>query len=135
MIATPVDIPHLVAMAGKFYAKSGFAFEFCEHATAAVFGELIETDAAYVGIVDNGMICGIISPVLFGPSWTYAQELLWWSEGGHGLKLLADFEDWARDNNANEVRMGSLDNLKPADTILTRRGYSRAEISYSKELN
>lgn len=129
--ATQGDIPALLEMGRVFHAESGMAFRFDERAVEDFLGRMIESDGAVVLMTDRGGIGGVLTPAYCDPAWVYAVELFWWARGD-GLALLREFERWAQQAGAAEVRMTSLAALPRADRILRRVGYAPAEVSYSK---
>lgn len=130
--ATATDLPHIVAMGRKFHAASGMPMAFDAEAFGGFVNNMLASDTCCFFVTDGGMICGALSPAYCNPAWVMAVELMWWAEDGQGLGLLSAFEDWARDRGASEVRMTSLHALKPAERILSRRGYAPIELSHTK---
>lgn len=120
-------------MTEVFHAASGMPFAFDRAAMAEVLARLIASDDATVLMTQRGLIGGMLNTAYCAPSWVYAVEMFWWSQGD-GLALLRAFEEWAQQAGANEIRMTSLAALPRADRILRHVGYSPAEISYSKVL-
>jgi GNAT superfamily N-acetyltransferase len=70
-----------------------------------------------------------------------AQEMFWFVDADHRggmapIRLLKNFEDWARSRGASRVHMAHLLELQP-DKIrdfYERRGYKAVEVVYSKDL-
>ena len=129
--ASHEDIPRLVAMGQKFHGMSGQAAPFDPDAVAGLLGQMIDSPAAVVLASDDGVIGGALSPAYCAPQWLMAVELFWWAERG-GLRLLSEFEKWAQEIGAHEVRMTSLSAYPRAAEILSRRGYAASEISHTK---
>lgn len=125
-------MPHLLVMAEKFHNAAKLPFEIDLTALETALLGMMENGCVLV--TDGGAIGGIMGAAWTAPEWKYAVELFWWAEDGAGLKLLRGFEDWAREQNAREVRMTSLAHLKRANTVLERSGYAHAENSYGKAL-
>lgn len=129
--ATPADIPTLVEMGRRFHEGARQPFGYDEDAAALFAQGLVNSPAGCALISETGMILGVLSPAYCRPNWQMAVEMAWWAERG-GLALLRGFEEWAVKQGASEVRMTSLAALPRADRLLTRLGYSPAEISYRK---
>lgn len=129
--ATEGDIPVLIERLRRFHGASGLASRFDPDASAGFLRGIIA--AGVVLISDRGCIGGVIAPHWCSPSWRMAVEMFWHADGD-GMALLRGFEDWAREQGADEVRMTSLASLPRADRILRARGYAPAEISYSRGL-
>lgn len=134
--ATKADLPDLMAMGARFHAASGLPGKYDEEACAAFVGALMDAPAGVVFRSDAGLIMGMISPGYCTPDWRMAVELAWWSEDGAGRALLSRFEEWARDNGANEMRLTSIAGLndRRMARLFGMAGYSPAEISYRKVL-
>ena len=94
----------------------------------------MNSDESILLVSDQGMIGGVLSPAYCDPSWIQAIELFWWAEDGQGGELMSEFEKWAFSKGASEVRMSSIEHLGKANQILTSKGYSIRELSYSKVL-
>jgi len=125
------DIPELVGWGSRFHAISGMAAPFDAAAVAALLGQLIDAEAGVILTSGRGAIGGVLSPAYCAPAWVMAVEMFWWAEAD-GLRLLRAFEDWGRENGANEIRMTSLAAQPRAAEILARRGYAPAEVSHTK---
>tara|TARA_Y100000310_G_scaffold333569_1_gene411383 strand:- start:323 stop:721 length:399 start_codon:yes stop_codon:yes gene_type:complete len=123
------DIPALVEMAERFHGASAMPFEFSAEKLTELFRGLIASGAVFK--TDKGFIAGTLAPAYAG-DWLVAIEMMWWAEDRQGLSLLRKFEEWAKEQGADEVRMTSLAQMPEAGTILSRRGYEAAEISHRK---
>jgi hypothetical protein len=129
--ATSDDIPRIVDMCREFHAASGLPMEFDPAGMASFAARMIESPDMVIIVSDDGLIGGLLMPAYCAPNWKIAGELFWWAKGS-GLQLLSAFEQWGRDNGANEVRMTTLSALQRADAILLARGYANVETSYTK---
>ncbi len=129
--ATVDDVPFLVEMGHKFHAAAQLPFPAEQGAVETAIRQMIEQGVVFV--TERGAIGGMLSRAWINPAWVYAAEFFWWAEDGKGRALLRAFEEWARDNGANEIRMSALDHI-PARKILERAGYSCREISLGKVL-
>lgn len=125
------DIPQLLAWGARFHAMAAPGPGFNSDAVAALLAQLIEADHGAVLMHDHGVIGGVLNPAYCDPAWLMAVEVFWWAERD-GLALLRAFEDWARDNGAQEVRTCSFAALPRAGAVLQRKGYASIEISYQK---
>ena len=129
--ATGADVPQLVAWFYDFHRAANARFPFDPEYSAEFMHGLI--DGGVVLTNGRGMIGGMIVPVFCSPAWRQAHELFWWAESG-GIGLLRAFEDWAKGEGAQEVRMSSLASLPRAGAILRRKGYAASETNFSKVL-
>ena len=130
--ATAEDIPQLVAMGRKFRAASKSPIPFSEESARQFISNLIKSPDGFAMRSKSGMIMGVLSPAYFNTKWVMAVELAWWAEDRSGVTLLCEFEKWANERNADEVRMTTLSSIEGPERILARRGYAPAEISYQK---
>lgn len=87
-----------------------------------------------------GMIAGLIAPCFFNWGVT-ATELVWWLEpeyrrGSAGLWLEDGFEGWAKHIGCKYVSMVALEDgmAKLLGRHYTRRGYTKTENTYVKEI-
>lgn len=117
-------------MGRRFHAASGVPCGFDEDAFTAIMGRCNDQGGLFV--TDKGFMAGLLTPSLICPGWVMAVELAWWSEDRKGIRLLHMFEEWARGNGANEIRMTTLSALPKAGAIMERVGYSSTEVSWSK---
>lgn len=117
-------------MGRRFHQASAAPFGFVDEAFLAVMDKCAEAGGLFQ--TEGGFLAGMIVPTMCDPNWKMAVELAWWAEDRQGLRLLGDFEKWARKNGANEIRMTTLAALPAADSIMHRRGYKPAETSWTK---
>ena len=69
-----------------------------------------------------------------------ATEMFWFvmdGRRGEGMKLLYEFESWAKANGCKSMRMMYLSNVMSEDVkaVYKRRGYREVETAYEKEIN
>lgn len=127
--ATLDDLPTLIERMDRFHASARLPSQFDPAATQAFLTACITQGAVFV--TDRGCIGGMLAPHWCDPSHVMAVEMFWHADG-EGLALLGQFERWAREVGASEVRMTSLASLPRADRLLKAKGYAPCEISYSK---
>lgn len=131
--ATLDDIPQLLAMGQRFADLAGLVdhvgYEPAD--MAETFRLLIEGHVIFMG--EAGALGAMAGPHPFNHSHIIAQELFWWSEGREGLRLLAAFEDWARER-CHSIRMITLEAVEPDRTarIYERRGFVPLERGFIK---
>ena len=128
------DLTECLLMGEKFHTMGRVSGTYDVDAVASLLDNLMNSDESILLVSDHGMIGGVLSPSYCDPSWIQAIELFWWSEDGRGGELMAEFEKWAFSKGASEVRMSSIEHLGKANQILTSKGYSIRELSYSKVL-
>lgn len=81
-------------------------------------------------MTEGGFLAGVLVPAWFNQNHLIGVELAWWSESGKGFALLDQFEQWARDAGATDVRLSTLS--ERARKALKRRGYKPAEFGLVK---
>jgi len=93
-------------------------------------------DRGVIFVSQDGVIAGVLSPAYAAPSHIMAVELFWSAEDGHGRELLCAFEAWAKDNDADEVRMTAVVGHRggAVGRLLQARGYTPVEVSYGKAI-
>ena len=122
--------PDLIDMGRRFFAATGHPATFDAEAFSALLGRM-EADPGSVLLTSRkGMLGGSLAPCWCAPTWITAVEFFWWSEDGHGLRLLRRFERWAREMGANEIRMTTLAKLPDAERAM--RGYERTETAWTR---
>lgn len=130
--ATREDIPLILDMGERFFRKAwGDGFD--RKATMDFVGGMID-GAGVVFLSPKGMIGGILCPVYCAPTKVQAVELWWWARDGYGRDLLREFEKWAWDSGADEVRMSCIQHVKgeAVAKALTKAGYEPCEVSFRK---
>lgn len=120
----------LIDMGRRFHEATGHPSSFCADAFNAALDQIEAGGGLFTS--ERGMIGGILAPMWCAPGWLSAVELFWWAEDGQGLRLLRRFEQWAREQGAQEVRMTTLAAMPDAERAL--RGYERTETSWTRIL-
>jgi len=126
-LATQDDVERIVDMSEALvYAISG-PLEVDRARTRENVLLLIANPNAVIFVTDGGFIAGIIQPTIISPR-PVAQEVGWYATDKSGVRLLRTFEKWAASKGVNMVKAstGGMD--------LSRLGYSRAEIAWTKEI-
>lgn len=133
--ATLDDIPALLEMGERFAAKAKLAdhvgYDSANMETTFAFMVNDENYCLLIG--EAGAIGGAKAPHPFNYSHWIAQELFWWSEGREGLRLLAAFEEWARET-CHSLRMITLEAVEPerVGRIYEKQGFAPLEHGYIK---
>lgn len=85
-----------------------------------------------------GALAGIVAPMWCAPDIKCAAELAWWMKPGHrtgmtAVRMVRDFEKWAKQQNATHTVMSSIPALgSRASALIGRLGYTAVETSYVK---
>ena len=90
--------------------------------TARTVAGLIESDDGLVLVSPGGFIAAALVQTIINPT-RIAQELGWYATDGSGLRLLRQFEAWARQRGATLVQLST----GACGPDLSRLGYRRAE--------
>lgn len=137
--ARPGDIPSMVRMAGLFIAASGTDLPFDPvYVDNSIRAHMVRPHALSlvldVGGEARGMLCAAAARSPLAPI-TIADELVWWIDvecrGRAAMKMLREYEAWARRMGCVRVGMSALPNTHIAK-IYERMGYAPAEVHYSK---
>lgn len=82
----------------------------------------------FLSMIDDTILMGIITPVLYNQSYLIARDIFWYSEKPtkNGLKVLQEFEQWAKDKGANAVMKETNSNSpESVPRVYQRLGYKR----------
>ena len=138
--ATAADIPALVTLGVQFLTTSEYAPHCPPDAGAitAMFETVIPRGGVFVAEQDGqvvGMIGLLIAPHLYSGQ-LVANELFWFvdpeARGTAGLRLLAQAEQWARDQGA--VRLHMVAPNGRVGRLYRRRGFRFLEAEFGKAL-
>lgn len=121
-------------MALRCRESSGALGEAAPGQIRAALAGMIDKDGMTVLRSEKGMLAGFLMPAWDAPGWMMAVEFIWWAEDGQWMPLLRRFEEWAREQGADEVRIASK--LQPDSEriarVFGRAGYEAREICYRK---
>lgn len=138
------ELPLAVDGGYEFFDEGKMPGGFKPEAFIANWTRLIDNGhGAILGSWEGEQLTGVIGAVLAPDLWNgqlMAVECLWYVRAqyrGHGMKLLLEFEKWAKEKGAVRTAMIHLERLQPeALAILYKRmGYEKIETHYVKELN
>ena len=101
-IATSADIPALLKMGRAFHLAAQPEWPWSAEGFADTLDEFIEV--GFVAITGGGFIAGMLAPMPLNPEWLVAHEILWFAEDGSGARLQGAFRDWAKDQQADEIK-------------------------------
>ena len=139
------ELEAVADLAGEFYSSTRFLRVFDKARFVQLWTGFIEAGtgvifAIYDGDKVGGAIAGIIYPEAYSGE-DIAQEFFWFIRSEYrgtirSIKLYHEFEAWAREKGASEVRMGHLADLMP-DSVASfyrRLGFEEVETNYVKRL-
>lgn len=142
---TLADVPEIVRMSAAFYPTTHYA-QWCdmdEETVADLASSLIENHIFFVAEDGDrlvGMVGLFIIPFMFNRQATSAGEVVWWvdpeARGSRvAASLLQAVEGACRDAGADRIQMVHMPNSPPqAAALYEKLGYSRSEISYTKDI-
>jgi hypothetical protein len=134
-LATPDDLPRLMAIAVEFWALSPWSsmVDMDDVAVCGLLEKAIQEGSCFVG--ERGVIFGFMGPVWAAPEHKIAVELAWWG-AGEGQELLSAFENWAKSEGAIGVQMSTLgaSHDDKSEEKLIDAGYRISERGFFKRL-
>ena len=137
-MATPEDIPAIVALGKKFHGMSPHRDmgEFDEAGIARMLAFMIESPQSVVLVNGTGVIGATYAPIYFCPSQWMCEENYWYADAG-GAELLDGLIEHARGWGATHICLSTLENRmsRVIDRLLTRKGFTPVERRYIKELS
>jgi hypothetical protein len=135
--ASEKDVPDLCEMAREFYGMSPFADRLFSPAGTKRYIEAIIADRnSVIFRTDDGAIGGTCEPLPFSVS-IMARELFWFAPGtGDGIRLLQQYEKWAKSHGANLIKMSAMINdrvdAEKVSRVLKRFDYEFVEYGLMK---
>lgn len=140
----PWELADTVPLAGEFHAAAKLGGEFDSGIfidTMASLGESGRLGAIGLFCGDNlvGVLLGMIARH-FLTDHLIAQEIMWWvtpdaRNGSHGIRMVAEFEKWAKEFGASAVIMASFvetDGDDRLSAIYEHREYRKVETHFFK---
>ncbi|WP_149343232.1 GNAT family N-acetyltransferase [Neorhizobium sp. P12A] len=132
----------VLTMAKAFHAASGLPFQFsAPHADALFRSSLTDPDRACLVYDVSGIARGVLAAQAGAHQFAaikVASEIMWWidpnNRGSVALKMLAAYEDWARDRGCAFAAMVGLGSDPAVGALYERRGYQPAERHFMKSL-
>lgn len=143
--ASLADAALLSGLGRQFFAESRFSnfVEYDQQATRGFIEQMIANGVVLLalrGLDVVGFLGGCISGPWFAPRARIATEYAWWVHPEVrgtpiALRLLREFEAWAKGQGADLVNLTSLALIdSPATNILLRQGYDLVEQAHVKRL-
>lgn len=140
-LASRSDVDRCVKLIRESHDFAGFDFPFIENYARALFFRHISNDDAVCIVLElKGVVEGLLlaahSPHPFGAG-KIARETLWYiskaGRGGHAIKMLRKYEEWARSHECDIISMASLVS-NDVSKIYERLGYKPLEVHFTKAL-
>ena len=138
--ATTEDLPKLLNLAQEFYASSEFLEGFNLNIFVANWSNFINNDIGVIWILNefDGILGAVKYPDINSGE-LVATEFFWFvspDKRGDGIKLLREFEKWAKEVGCKKIFMVYLMDSMPEEmkSVYKRYGYKPMEVHYVKEL-
>jgi GNAT superfamily N-acetyltransferase len=142
--ATPEDLGRVEKCAREFYSSSRHLKRFDLETFRKTWLSLFASDCGVIFLVcdDSDDILGALGAVAYpdpNSGELVAVEFFWFIRKGcrgKGLELYRRFEQWARDRNCLQIRMGYLVDLmaEKHQRVYRRLGFEPIEVTYAKTL-
>ncbi len=144
-LLNPDEVSLCIEGGKSFFDEGNMPGGFDPDHFAKAWGSIIQTGrGSIIGSFEGETIAGalgaILCPNLFNRR-QFAVESFWYvlpefRNSLHGIRLLREYERWARDKGLDDAFMIHLENLQPERLkgIYERFGYSLIETNYHKRL-
>lgn len=132
----------ILSMVKRFHVESGVGLDFSPAMAMATIDRVLGDDDALALVFEidgklRGVFAAIIHPHFFSIE-RCAQELVWWVEpayrGRGAVKMLAEYEVWARSKGCHAVNMVGLGTDPVTTRLYERHGYTAQERHFLKRL-
>ena len=140
--ATYSDRVAILAMVRRFHAESGAGLAFSAALARQTIDRVLadENSLALVLEMDGGLR-GIFAATIHQHFFSLelcAQELVWWVDpsyrGRGAVKMLADYEAWARSKGCHAINMVGLGGDPATTRLYERHGFTAQERHFLKRL-
>jgi GNAT superfamily N-acetyltransferase len=139
------DLVRLLPLAEEFYAASQFLKKFDAERFIATWTRLLSERTGVIFLLEqDGIVTGALGGVVYPEPYSgdlVATEFFWFvtesARGGRGgIQLYREFESWARERGAAEIRMVHLLDLMPAkvERFYKHCGFEPIEVHFVKGL-
>lgn len=135
--ATKSDRIAVVELLRQSHAAAGFDYPFDVVRAVALFDAHMSNG---VVIVIGEIPCGVLMAQCFDHPFgagKWAKETVWFvnenNRGASSIKMLAEYEKWAREMGCVKIGMASLE-TNDVSAIYNRLGYSVAETHFVKDI-
>jgi len=141
--ASEDDIFDILILAREFSRESPVTHKWDKEKTEHfILSAITNTNTTIFVLEEGGEIVGAIIGLLnemYMSQTLVATELAWFVSkeyrGKKGsLMLMTTFENWAKENGANYTCMGDIHGITTLEKLYTKKGYSKCETTYMKEV-
>ncbi len=141
--ASEEDIFDILILAREFSRESPVTHKWDKEKTEHFILSAITNTNTTIFVLEEGSeivgaIIGLLNEMYMSQT-LVATELAWFVSkeyrGKKGsLMLMTTFENWAKKNGANYTCMGDIHGITTLEKLYTKKGYSKCETTYMKEV-
>ena len=141
--ATEEDVFDILVLAREFSKESPITHKWNKEKTEQFLISAINNSNTIIFVLEEnneilGAIIGLLSE-LFMSQTILATEVAWFVNKNHrgkkgSLLLMKTFENLAKQNNADYTCMSDIDGITSLENFYLRKGYSKCETTYMKEV-
>lgn len=138
------ELDKVLPIAEQFYNSTEFLSNFNIEIFKKNWIQFIESGLGVIFVLeDENNIIGVLGGFKYpdvNSGELIATEFFWFVDAdkrGNGIRLLKEFEKWAKEEDCKKIIMVYLCDLMPEklDRVYKRLGYRRTEINYTKEVS
>jgi len=141
--ASEEDIFDILILAREFSRESPVTHKWDKEKTEHFILAALQNTNTTIFVLEEdneivGAIVGLLNEMYMSQT-LVATELAWFVSkeyrGKKGsLMLMTTFENWAKENGADYTCMGDIHGITTLEKLYTKKGYSKCETTYMKEV-
>lgn len=140
--AVTADRLAILSMVKRFHAESGAGLAFSAALASQTIDRVLADEHSLALVLEmdggpRGIFAATIQPHFFSLE-LCAQELVWWVDpsyrGRGAVKMLADYEAWARSKGCHAINMVGLGGDPVTTRLYERHGFTAQERHFLKRL-
>ena len=141
--ASEEDIFDILILAREFSRESPVTHKWDKEKTEHfILSAITNTNTIIFVLEEGGEVVGALVGLLnemYMSQTLVATELAWFVSKDYrgkkgSLMLMTTFENWAKQNGANYTCMGDIHGITTLEKLYTKKGYSKCETTYMKEV-
>jgi len=141
--ASEEDIFDILILAKEFSKESPITHKWNKEKTEHFLLSALTNTNTIIFVLEEddeivGAIIGLLNEMYMSQT-LVATELAWFVTKAYrgkkgSLMLMTTFENWAKENGANYTCMGDIHGITTLEKLYTKKGYSKCETTYMKEV-
>ena len=141
--ASEEDIFDILILAREFSRESPVTHKWDKEKTEQFILAAIENTNTIIFVLEEnneivGAIVGLLNEMYMSQI-LVATEMAWFVSKDYrgkkgSLMLMTTFEKWAKENGADYTCMGDIHGITTLEKLYTKKGYSKCETTYMKEV-